>query len=154
MAVEIERKFLVKNDGWRTSSKGTQLKQGYLFESREKSVRIRIAEDVAFLTIKSKTEGIRRKEYEYAIPVADAKEMMDSLCDERIIEKIRYRIMHANHLWEIDEFLGKNKGLVLAEIELKLENESFDPPEWLGQEVSTDPNFYNSRLASHPFTKH
>jgi len=128
-------------------------RQGYLCTDKERTVRARIAGEQGFLTIKGKTEGISRLEFEYPISVDDAGQMLDTLCLASIIEKVRYRIPYKGNIWEIDEFLGANKGLVLAEIELKDENEDFFRPPWLGREVSGDVRFYNSFLSRTPYSQ-
>lgn len=151
MATEIERKFLVKNDSWKkevTSSK--VFSQGYLSSNEMRTVRIRIAESRAFLTIKSKSQGISRQEFEYEIPVNEAKELLE-LCEKPTIEKTRHEIKLGNHTWEIDVFEKENKGLIIAEIELKDEAESFEIPDWIGNEVSDDNRYFNSNLIKNPF---
>ena len=150
MNIEIERKFLLKNNSWKENAVGIPYVQGYLNKAGENTVRIRIAGEKAFLTIKSKSKGISRKEFEYEIPPGDAGELL-KLSQSPIIEKIRYKIEYAEKCWEIDEFLGKNKGLYVAEIELNSENEAFEKPEWIGKEVSDDKRYYNSHLARKPF---
>lgn len=152
MATEIERKFLVINTPWQGNSQYTIFKQAYLNSTPERTVRIRIAGDTAFITIKSKNTGIQRQEFEYRIPVTDAEQLL-LLCETPPLEKKRYRVQYHQHLWEIDEFLGVNKGLVVAEIELQDVAEPFHKPEWLGQEVSDDHRYYNSYLSTHPFTE-
>jgi len=154
MAVEIERKFLLKNESWRDiCSKGKKYKQGYLVGSELASVRVRLEAEKAFINIKSLTLGIVRSEYEYAIPVVDALEMLDKLCVKPLIEKIRYIVNIGKHKWEIDEFEGDNAGLVVAEIELENINEKFTIPEFIAEEVSDDPRYYNVNLVEHPFNK-
>ncbi|MDY6979160.1 MAG: CYTH domain-containing protein [Pseudomonadota bacterium] len=152
MAVEIERKFLVNSERWREQADaGQQLAQGYLIGAREASVRVRIEGERANLNIKSATMGIYRQEYEYPIPLADAREMLDTLCEKPVIEKTRYHVEHAGHTWEVDVFEGENAGLVVAEIELASESEPFEQPDWLGEEVSADPRYYNVSLVKHPY---
>ncbi|MGB3766484.1 MAG: CYTH domain-containing protein [Phormidesmis sp.] len=152
MAKEIERKFLVKNDSWRAEAKGLPYSQGYIPTAQlGQTVRVRLAGDKGYLTLKGPTEGITRSEFEYVIPVADAKEMLETMCDRPLIEKIRYRLV-ANHLlWEIDEFSGENAGLIIAEVELETEDQAIQKPHWLGQEVSGDPRYYNANLSRHPY---
>ena len=151
MATEIERKFLVGDDRWRaTADAGTPLRQGYLCEVPERTVRVRTAGDRAFLTIKGKTVGASRSEFEYAIPVADAEALL-TLCVPPLIEKTRYRVAHASHIWEIDVFAGANAGLILAEVELRTEAEAVALPDWAGTEVTTDPRYYNVHLRAHPY---
>ncbi|MDH5407258.1 MAG: CYTH domain-containing protein [Gammaproteobacteria bacterium] len=152
MAIEIERKFLLKNDQWKQSAdQGCFYKQGYLVGSKQASVRVRIEGDEAFLNIKSATLGIYRKEYEYPVPLDDANELLTDLCEQPLIEKTRYHVQHQGHDWEIDVFTGDNQGLVVAEIELETEESVFEKPDWLGEEVSEDPKYYNVSLVSHPY---
>ena len=152
MPIEIERKFLLKNDSWRKQAdQGKDYIQGYLVGSRHASVRVRIEGDIAFLNIKSATLGVRRQEYEYAIPVSDAREMLANLCEQPLIEKTRYLIQDQDLCWEIDVFKGENEGLVVAEVELESEQQLFASPAWLGEEVSDDPRYYNVNLVKHPY---
>ena len=152
MATEIERKFLLKDDSWKElADKGMKYSQGYLVGSEQASVRVRIQGDKAFLNIKSATIGITRQEFEYEIPMNDATEMLDTLCENPLISKTRYHLKNENHLWEIDVFEGDNKGLVVAEIELSDKEDVFSKPEWLGEEVSGDARYYNTCLVKHPF---
>jgi adenylate cyclase len=152
MAIEIERKFLLINDDWRTqAAKPVRYRQGYLVGSEKASVRVRIQGDKAFLNIKSATLGIYRQEYEYPIPMDEAEKMLDDLCEKPLIEKNRYFIKQNQHTWEIDEFFGENQGLIVAEIELASETEAFNKPSWLGQEVSDDRRYYNVCLVKHPY---
>ena len=152
MGIEIERKFLVINDSWlKAASVALPIKQGYLVGGRAASVRVRLQGDTANLNIKSATLGVRRQEFEYAIPLEDAEILLTTLCQRPIIEKTRYLVSYANKQWEIDVFDGDNAGLVVAELELHDEAERFDPPPWLGKEVSDDPRYYNSCLSQHPF---
>ena len=147
MPVEIERKFLVQNNSWeKEADAGVLCRQGYLLISPEKTIRVRIINQTAFLTIKGKSTGITRAEFEYEIPLSHASELLN-LCEGRLIEKQRHHLIHHGQLWEIDCFLGKHKGLVLAEIELETEDQKVALPAWLGQEVSTNPAYYNSTLA-------
>jgi len=151
MAQEIERKFRVANDDWRAmASSSSSLKQGYLSSSAEATVRVRLEDNLGTVTIKSKTNGITRNEFEYAIPAQEAKELL-MLCSGPLIEKIRYRIPQENHTWEIDVFEGDNDGLIIAEIELTSDEDYFAKPQWLGEEVSGDSRYYNSNLATHPY---
>ncbi|MBU1192312.1 MAG: CYTH domain-containing protein [Gammaproteobacteria bacterium] len=158
MAIEIERKFLVLNDNWREAAEaGQQLKQGYLSRVTgdagvRSSVRVRTDGVRAFLNIKSATLGIRRTEYEYPLPLVDAEEMLANLCVGAVVEKTRYHVPVGAHVWEIDVFAGANAGLIVAEIELNDEAESFVRPDWLGAEVSADPRYYNVCLADHPYS--
>ncbi len=152
MAQEIERKFLVVSGDWREAAgRSVLIRQGYLSNTGKSSVRVRIAGDRANLNIKSATIGICRQEFEYAIPVDDAAELL-RLSDGAVIEKTRYFVNHAGHLWEVDEFGGANAGLVVAEIELGDIDECFERPSWAGDEVSDDPRYYNVRLALEPYT--
>jgi len=152
MAIEIERKFLLRDDSWRDSADdGVLIRQGYLAGSEKSSVRIRIAGDNANINIKSATLDITRQEYEYPIPLIEANEMLDTLSEGPLIEKIRYHVFHAKHCWEIDVFSGDNQGLVVAEVELGSVNESFELPSWLGEEVSDDARYYNVCLVKNPF---
>ncbi len=151
MGIEIERKFLVKDDSWkRAADAGVSCKQGYLVAEEQKAVRVRVIGDEAFLTIKGATSGISRSEFEYAVPVNEAEEML-ALCGE-VVEKTRYFIEHAGRTWELDVFEGANAGLVMAEIELESEDQSFELPGWAGEEVSGDVRYYNAYLSRHPFT--
>jgi len=153
MAKEIERKFLVKGDAWRALAKGTTYRQGYLNSAKERTVRVRTAEDKAFLTIKGLTLGATRAEYEYAIPFDEGKAMLDALAEKPLIEKKRYKIPAGDLTWEIDEFLGDNAGLTVAEVELKSEDQAFDRPAWLVDEVTGDTRYYNANLIKKPFTR-
>ena len=152
MGVEIERKFLLRGDGWRGLGQSTLLRQGYLSSHKDRTVRVRIAGEEAFLTIKSSNVGARRGEWEYPIPVAEAAELLDGLCEQPLIEKVRHRIQQGKHVWEVDEFLGVNAGLVVAEIELDTEDEAFDKPDWIGAEVTGDVRYLNSNLIKQPYT--
>lgn len=152
MGYEIERKFLVKGDYKSQSFKNIPIKQAYLSLSGVSVVRVRVKGEQAFITIKSAlTEGeIKRHEWEYEIPVEDAEEML-SLSESNVVEKTRYLIDYGGHLFEVDEFYGDNEGLVIAEIELEDEDEPFDRPDWLGDEVTGNVRYYNSFLSIHPF---
>ena len=150
MATEIERKFLVDTRKWKPTAGGTRLVQAYLSIGPNPTVRIRIAGDKAFLTIKGRTKSISRPEFEYEIPVDEAQEMM-KMAISNPVEKIRYEIMHEGFLWEVDIFSGKNEGLVMAELELESETQPFPQPDWLLAEVSDDRRYYNSYLSEHPF---
>ncbi len=153
MAKEIERKFLVNKSIWDNIKKpeGNHIIQAYIYTSIEKTIRVRITKGKGFLTIKGKTEGIARTEYEYEIPVSDAKNLITNFSGPSI-DKIRYAIPVNNHIWEVDVFLGNNKGLLVAEIELKTEDEVFEKPSWIGKEVSHDKRYYNASLESNPFS--
>ncbi len=152
MSQEIERKFLVKGIAWKTGAAGTLFRQGYLSRDKDRTVRVRIAGERAFLTVKSATEGISRSEFEYPVPIKDAEAML-RMSDGPVLEKKRYRVKYEEHIWEIDEFFGENKGLVVAEIELSNESEPFVKPDWAEEEVSGDPRYYNSNLAVLPFSR-
>ena len=151
MAIEIERKFLVTSDAWRPGAVGVLFRQGYLCVEPERTVRVRLEGEIGKLTIKGKTEGIRRAEYEYSIRSDEASEMLDQLCLLPLIEKKRYRVEHAGLLWEIDEFYGDNAGLIVAEVELSSEEQEFELPGWVGQEVSGETRYYNANLVRKPF---
>lgn len=155
MGVEIERKFLVIGETWRPRAAGTEIRQGYVCAGRERSVRVRIAGDKAFLTLKQARSGtcISRGEYEYAIPVDDAREMLADMCDGRRVEKVRYAVTVAGRDWVVDEFAGDNAGLVVAEIELDREDEAFTLPDWAGREVTTEPRYFNVSLIDRPFCR-
>lgn len=156
MGIEIERKFLLKNDEWKAHVTETHvIKQGYLQSgmetSQKSSVRIRITNKLANINIKSAELSAVRQEYEYEIPLHDAQEMLTSFCGGVIIEKTRYYVPYGSHLWEIDIFDGLNAGMVMAEIELSSLDEYFDKPDWLGPEVSHDERYYNNYLLKHPY---
>ena len=151
MPVEIERKFLVTGSGWR-NGQVTRICQGYLNREKERTVRVRITGDKGFLTVKGINSGATRAEYEYEIPVSHAEQLL-KICDGPVLEKNRYTVACDNLTWEVDEFLGENEGLVIAEVELKSEDQVFNRPEWIGQEVTTDPRYYNSNLCSYPYRK-
>lgn len=152
MGLEIERKFLVNGDEWRAGVEGVRFRQGFLSTVPERTVRVRVAGNRATLTIKGKTVGATRAEFEYGVPLADAEEMLDALCERPLIEKVRYTLVTGGHTWEVDVFEGENAGLVVAEIELGAEDEAFDRPAWLGAEVTDDPRYFNSNLVSKPFS--
>lgn len=152
MGLEIERKFLINNDNWRNDADdGCACRQGYLVGPGISSVRVRIQGDTANLNIKSGHPGVRRQEYEYAIPLDEAEELLQTLCEQPIIEKTRYIVPAGEHHWEIDVFAGDNQGLQVAEIELNSEDEAFERPEWLGEEVSEQQRYYNIYLSAQPF---
>ena len=151
MGKEIERKYLIKDDTWRKNASGTTYRQGYLSTVKERTVRVRTIDDKGFLTIKGITISATRREYEYEIPMVDANEMLDELCEKPIIEKTRFKISHAGLTWEIDEFAGVNQGLIVAEVELESEDQNIDFPPWVGEEVSGDPRYFNSNLIANPF---
>ena len=151
MAKEIERKFLVKKS-WQPKGKGEKIAQGYLCDDENKTVRVRIKGERGYLTVKSRTEGISRNEFEYEIPVEDAQKIL-LLCNKGVVEKTRYVENFGGFDWEIDVFAGANSPLVLAEIELPNEDTKFQKPDWAGEEVSLDSRYFNSYLSKHPYNK-
>jgi adenylate cyclase len=152
MALEIERKYLVINENWKSAVEAEAvLKQGYLTAQPDLTVRVRIDGEKAQLTIKSATSGISRSEYEYAIPQQDAEELLANLVTGTVIDKRRYKVRCGAHLWDLDVFHGDNEGLVMAEIELQSEDEPFEMPDWAGEEVSGDARYYNANLVRHPY---
>ena len=154
MPIEIERKFLLADESWRRQADaGIKMCQGYLSNNSKSSIRVRISGDKAALNIKSATPGCVRREYEYAVPLAEAAEMLHDLCHETLIEKVRYHVDYAGFIWEIDVFSGLNQGLVVAEIELEDINQEFPRPAWLGREVSDEIRYYNSHLAAYPYCR-
>lgn len=150
MAVEVERKFLVTSDAWRAEAQACNIRQGYLCLGEDTTVRVRIAGTRAFITVKSKTEGLSRAEYEYDIPLADAEAMLENLCARPLIEKTRHAVEHAGKTWTIDVFEGENAGLVVAEVELTGPDEVVELPDWAGEEVTYDPRYRNSSLVNAP----
>ncbi|MCG6192307.1 CYTH domain-containing protein [Leptospira sp. FAT2] len=149
--MEIERKFLVLNQEYKKLGSPEAIVQGYLNSDKNRTVRVRIQGSRAKITIKSATVGISREEFEYDIPFDDAKIMLYDLCEKPIIEKNRYTINYQGSIWEVDEFLGENTGLIVAEIELESPEALFNKPEWIGDEVSYDPKYFNSSLIKNPF---
>jgi adenylate cyclase len=152
MPAEIERKFLLANDSWHDGSPGVRIAQGYLSQDPERTVRVRIAGENAWLTIKGRSEGITRAEFEYEIPVDEAKTLLE-LCLPSVIDKTRHLIRFGGHDWEIDVFHGDNEGLVVAEVELADEAVCPEIPTWIGAEVSSDARYFNSCLAVTPYAK-
>ena len=152
MGAEIERKFLVLGDGWREGAKSKLFRQGYLCNSRGVSVRVRLAGEKAFLTIKGETHGLSRAEFEYPIPIEDAGSLLDCHCEKPIIEKTRYIVEHGGMEWEVDEFHGGNDGLIMAELELPEETTPYERPPWLGEEVTGDARYYNVNLVANPYS--
>ena len=152
MSVEIERKFLVKHDSWRDLAPGVLYRQGYISTQPGRTVRVRVAGDRAFITLKGATQGIARSEFEYPIPVEDANELLNGLCASPLIEKYRHKIDINGLVWEVDEFLGENQGLVIAEVELENADQTIELPDWIGEDVSHDSRYYNSNLVNHPFS--
>ena len=151
MAREIERKFLIKGSAWRRAG-AMRLRQGYLSSAKGRTVRVRTVGDKAYLTIKGMAVGATRPEFEYEIPYEDAKELLD-LCEMPLIEKDRYRVEEGGVVWEIDEFLEENRGLIIAEVELESEGQPLTKPDWVGEEVTGDPRYFNSNLTKKPYTK-
>ena len=151
MATEIERKFLISGDDWR-SAEAVYYCQGYLNRDKARTVRVRIAGAQAFITIKGLSTGASRLEFEYAIPVEDARQLL-LLCEQPLIEKYRRKIPYKGFVWEVDEFLGENAGLVVAEIELPAEDTPFMRPDWVGQEVTRDSRYFNSALSQFPYCR-
>lgn len=149
MSTEIERKFLVRGTDWRQGAP-VRLRQGYLNRDKERTVRVRIAGSRAYLTIKGLTRGVSRPEFEYEIPLQDGEALL-TLCDGLPLEKDRYTLQHAGATWEVDEFLGANAGLAIAEIELNDERQEFERPGWLSTEVTDDPRYFNSSLIAAPY---
>lgn len=149
---EVERKYLVVGDAWKALAPGELYRQGYLSSVKERTVRIRTTPGAGYVTIKGITIGATRSEYEYEIPLDDANAMLDALAERPIIEKRRHRIPIGDVVFEVDEFLGDNEGLVVAEVELGSEDQVFEHPVWLGEEVTGDPRYYNVNLAKHPFS--
>jgi CYTH domain-containing protein len=153
VATEIERKYLVVDESWRSRVAGTVLRQGYLSTVKERTVRIRVVGDRGYLTVKGLTVGAIRAEFEYEIPITDAEQMLNELCERPLIEKTRYVIEANGLIWEIDRFAGVNDGLVVAEVELEDEAQQIVPPEWIGAEVTHDARYFNSNLIAHPFSE-
>src|SRR3954452_19984634 len=154
MGVEIERKFLVNETKWKDAYKDEKhaIEQGYIVNSEEKTVRVRIYGSKGFITIKGTVEGVSRPEFEYEIPVEDARQLINQFCSS-VVRKIRHKVRYKNKLWEVDEFLAENEGLLMAEIELNDDSESFELPEWISHEVTGDKRFYSSYLSTHPFSR-
>jgi CYTH domain-containing protein len=152
MGLEIERKFLVTGTAWKGLAEGVLTRQGFLSSAVDRTVRVRIAGNRAFLTVKGRSRGISRAEFEYAIPVEDAEAMLGDLCEKPLIEKTRYRVPFGAHIWEVDEFHGANAGLVVAEVELESTDEKPALPPWVGREVSEDARYFNANLVKRPFT--
>lgn len=151
MATEIERKFLVRGEGWRQAAP-LEIRQGYLNRDKRRTVRVRISGKQGYLTVKGMAEGLARPEFEYEIPLRDAEQVL-LLCDGPLLEKRRHVLTHAGMTWEVDEFLGENAGLLVAEIELDSEHQSFERPDWLHTEVTGDPRYLNSNLSVHPYAR-
>jgi CYTH domain-containing protein len=151
MTREIERKFLVKEGNWR-NEKGTEYRQGYLNSTKERIVRVRTIDDKGYLTVKGLTVGATRMEFEYEIPHRDAGALL-GICEKPLIEKTRFKVEAGGFVWEIDEFSGENLGLIVAEVELESEDQKFLKPDWVGEEVTGDPRYFNSNLIKNPYTK-
>lgn len=151
MGIEIEKKFLLDNEDWRGLAPGIHYRQGYLNSAKGRTVRVRTIENQAFLTIKGPNSGGGRLEFEYAIPHHDALIMLGQLCQKPIIEKRRHKISYQGFIWEVDEFLGDNSGLIFAEIELEAPDQLFPKPPWVGREVTDDPRYYNANLVTNPY---
>jgi adenylate cyclase len=153
VGVEIERKFLVASDGWRSAIDSSEtMVQGYFGGDERASVRVRVVGERAYLNIKGKTLGARRLEFEYPVPLSDARDMLRELAGDRVIAKTRHYVRNAGHRWEIDEFGGANEGLIVAEIELHAEDEPFERPDWVGAEVTDEARYYNVCLVTHPYS--
>lgn len=152
MALEIEHKFLLKNNDWQKDiKKSSRYKQGYLISDSKKSIRIRTSNDKAWLNIKSATIGTHRHEYEYEIPYSEGEEILNTLCEKPLIEKTRHLVPYDQHIWEIDVFTGDNEGLIVAEIELSQVGELFSKPSWIDMEVTDDLRYYNNQLCKNPY---
>ena len=151
MAIEIEHKFLVKSTDFRSLAKPVLYRQGYLVITDKKVVRVRIAGEQGFITIKTRVTNLTRKEFEYEIPLADAEIMLSEMCIGSVIEKLRYRVDYQGFIWEVDEFLGDNDGLIVAEIEVATEEQEFTKPDWVGIEVTNEPRYLNAYLSEHPY---
>ena len=151
MGIEIERKFLVKNDTYKTLAEGVLYYQGFLCAARERVVRVRLVDNEALLTIKGLLQGSARTEFEYRIPTEDAKFMLENLCEKPIIKKYRYKIKHEGFSWEVDEFCEENEGLVIAEIELDHIDQEFEIPKWIDKEVTGIEKYYNASLIINPY---
>ena len=151
MALEIERKYLIDLEKISPLENGIRIKQGYLSTNKDAVVRVRVKNDKAYLTIKGSNSGIARLEFEYEIPLDEANEMLEKLCQKPVIDKTRYLITHENHTWEVDIFYGDNEGLVVAEVELSSEDEHINLPSWVKEEVSHDDRYFNSNLMKLPF---
>lgn len=152
MSVEIERKFLVHGSEWKTLGRAVAIRQGYLSAHPDRVVRVRIEDETATLTIKGRSQGMTRGEWEYPIPLAEADQLLNDLCERPLIEKTRTRIEYEGMVWEVDEFFGDNLGLVVAEIELESEEQEFAKPNWIAEEVTEDTRYFNANLLRHPYT--
>ena len=150
IAIEIERKFLVNGNSWRSGTTGQQIRQGYLCSSADRTVRVRVVDDRAFLTIKGAQQA-SHYEYEYGIPTRDAKEMLERLCERPLIEKTRHHLTVDGREWVVDEFEGENAGLMVAEVEFEKEGQAIALPDWAGAEVTDEPRYLNVNLVRHPY---
>ena len=151
MPREIDRKFLVRSDAWKQGGKPARITQGYLSRTNERIVRVRLAGGKGFIAVKGKAQGPRRKEFEYEIPAAHAAEMLDQICERPLLDKLRHRVTVDGIMWEVDEFLGENAGLVLAQVGLAHNVQPIALPDWVGTEVTNDPRYSNNHLVSHPY---
>ena len=151
MATEIERKFLVREGSWREAAAETY-RQGYLSTVKERTVRVRTINDKGYLTVKGISVGASRLEFEYEIPVEEANQLLDDLCEKPLIEKNRYQLESGGLTWEIDVFFGDNEGLIVAEVELQSEDQVLEKPDWVAEEVTTDPRYYNANLIKNPYS--
>lgn len=151
MGQEIERKFLVIGESWRTKAEGSPYRQGFLSTHPDRTVRVRVAGGRGWITIKGRTVGATRPEFEYEVPPAEAEQILDTLCERPLIEKVRYTLRVGSHVWEVDVFEGDNAGLVVAEVELESEDEAFEKPDWAGDEVTGDPRYFNANLVARPY---
>jgi len=152
MAQEIERKYLLTGDQWKSLAEGVHYRQGYLSTAKERTLRVRTIGRKGYLTIKGIAVGISRLEFEYEIPADDANQLLDELCEKPIIEKHRYKIPYGGLVWEVDEFHGVNEGLVIAEVELESADQAIELPHWVGEEVSGDPRYFNANLVNNPYS--
>lgn len=153
MAKEIERKFTVDTSRWSPQGSGLRVRQGYLPTTGRTAVRVRITGERAWLTLKGENKGAVRSEFEYPVPMSDAHQILDELCERPFIEKTRYLVDYAGATWEVDVFEGENAGLVIAEIELTSENQKINLPPWVLSEVTDDPKYYNVNLVTRPFSE-
>lgn len=153
MGIEIERKFLVTGNAWKAAAEGVLYRQGYLSTDKARTVRVRIAGNRAFITVKGLASGISRPEFEYEIPVDEAAAMLNELCLKPLIEKHRYVVDYKGLQWEVDEFFGENRGLIVAEVELDRADQVVELPDWVGSEVTADARYFNSSLIAHPFSR-
>ncbi len=152
MATEIERKFLIKDDSWRAGVTGLLMRQGYVATRGQATVRVRVVGERAYLTLKGPAQGLVRPEFEYPIPLEDGVTLLETLCELPLIEKYRYSLPLGQVVWEIDEFLGVNQGLIIAEVELTAADQMIELPAWVGQEVTADPRYLNANLVHYPFS--